>query len=553
MKITVISSKFVNYNSLNKNQKRQSLNGESTPMLYAQVPQMGLLSFGSKESSLANLLKGVKKACTTSVKFMLLDWERATTKPSKKRLNEIADSLSKLDVLKQKQTIDPIIKKSLAKLQILDPKTLNDFNKGLIRTWNKAVYKAEKLPPKFIEAKSKLVVHSSKAWEEARENNNFKHFEPYLAEMFIATRKEANYIDPQKAPLDVLLEDFGYTSDEVSGIFNALRNELVPIVKEIKQKSKINQEILNKPANIKQLQDFAIDVVKDMGVDMSRVTLGKTEHSFMSELDSPFRIGIAISQPEAGAKTTIADCIDVLTSLTHEAGHGLVELGASSKLNKTGLTGAVLNIHESQSRLWENNVGRSKEFLQNYFPLMQKKIDGFQDITFEELYDALNFVQPSLIRTQADEVTYNLHVIIRHEIEKELLNPKNTDEDIRNLVKKLPENWNNKYEEYLGVRPKTDSEGVLQDVHWSEGLIGYFPSYTLGNLASAQFMKKASEEIPNLEQKIASGDLKTLSNWLKQKIYTDGQIYTPDEILKRVTGEPLNPKYFIEYLKKKYL
>lgn len=547
MKVTRIDSKIIQNTTMVK--MHSNLQFKNQSVQYMQVPTMGLVSFGSKTTSIADLIEGAKKVCATGRNKALLEWEQGTTELSDARLDELADLIAQHEVLIQEQTKSPLIKNSLASLKEKGLDVLSDFHNALVRVWSKNLAEAQNVPPEFVEAKSKLTTYSSKAWEEAKENNEFKRFEPYLADMLIATKKEAKYINPEKNPLDTLLDYSGYTAEQVTQIFAKLKEELVPLAKQIISKSKINQEILDKPINIGQLQEFAIDIAKDMGLDMSRVKLGKTAHSFMAEIDSPNEIGIAITQ----RKPNVGEGIKVLMSFMHESGHGLVELGASPKLYRTGLTGATLDTHESQSRLWENMVGRSKTFWQHYYPKLQDKVDSFKGITFDDFYQAMNIVECSPVRIKADEVTYNLHIALRHEIENELLNPKNTDEDIKKLVSKLPETWNNKMEEYLGITPKDDAEGVLQDVHWSEGLIGYFPSYGLGNLAAAQFMNTAKKEIPDLEQKIAQGDLKTLGNWLKEKIYNDGQTYTSAEIIQRVTGEPLNPKYFIDYLKAKYL
>jgi len=519
----------------------------------AKTPQMGLVSFsGNRAEAVVDLMKGVREVAKTKVKWYLLEWENDTTNPSDKRVQELSDAISGLAVLAQKQTKSPLIKNSLKTINKLGTEGLNDIHKGVVREWNEAIDVATKLPSKFVREQSKLKTKANKVWEKAREKNDFKMFEPYLLKTFITAKKGANYIDSTKLPLDVMLEDIGYTTKEVDRVFTELKKDLVPLAKEIAAKAKINKEILDKPVDIKQLQDFAIEIGSDMGLDMSKITLGKTAHSFMSGIDSPKDIRLAISQPNTEV-ITVAEALDILSSFTHEAGHGLVEQGASMKLHRTGLAEQTLGIHESQSRLWENIVGRSKGFWQHKYPQMQDKVHGFKDIKFEDFYNAMNYVEPSLIRTQADEVTYNLHIMLRHEIEKELLNSELNDQELAKLVAKLPETWNSKMEEYLGLKPPTDKQGVLQDVHWSDALIGYFPSYAIGNLAGAQFINTAKKEIPDLEEQIAKGNLKPLSNWLKEKIYVHGKTYKPDEIVQRVTGEPLNPKYFIEYLKTKYL
>lgn len=553
MRVNAISLGIKKNTMLNTNKNENTINNYKENIEYAKVPQMCLVSFGSKATIIEDLLKGAKEVCITGEKTAALNWEKDTAQPSETRLKEIENEMAALALKSQEQVKLPIIKEALEKIQtITEP--LSDFEQGLARVWKQTYGKATKLPKDFVESSTRLVVQACSIWEKAEAKNDFASFEPYLADLFINARKGANYINPNRLPMDVLLEDFGVTTAEVDSILGGLKTELVPLIKQISSQSKVNQEVLDQPANLAQMGVFSVNVLKEAGLNTSKVVFAKTKHPQMQELSSPFKIGIATARGEEGGKqSTVADCIDAFFTLEHEGGHGLVEIGGADKLHQTGLAGAELNIHESQSRLWENNVGRSKEFWQHYYPRLQKTVEGFENVKFDDFYNAMNFVKPSLIRIEADEVTYNMHVIIRHELEKEILDPKNTDDDIRRLVHELPQKWNEKYEQYLGVRPKTDSEGLLQDVHWSCGLIGYFPSYTLGNLGAAQFINAAERDIPDLKQRIALGDLKTLHSWLKENIYKDGKIYTPDQILQRATGESLNPKYFIEYLKTKYL
>lgn len=526
---------------------------ECTVKQYAKIPQMSLINFGSKFQALSDLKTGLYKFYRVEAMRCNLHWDIRTTNPTQQQYKQIINLLEPLNASAQREFQSPLILSSLRILNEEGIDDLSDFDKALVRFWNKHLTNMVKLPFELASSEGIVISNANKEWAKAKRNNDFKRFEPYLAEVFIYTKKSTNHLNPQKAPLDVLFEDISYTLEEIDKIFDDLKKKLIPLAKQIAVKAKINPEILNKPVNIQQLQDFIINISKDMGLDMSKVKIAKAEYSYMYRIDPPEEIGITISLPNTNTdKITVKEAIKLITNFIHEAGHGLVEQGADPKLYRTGLTGAILSIHESQSRLWETMVGRSKSFWQHYYPKLQK-VGGFEDIRFDDFYDAITFVEPSLIRVPADEVTYNLHIMLRHDIEKELLNPANTEEDIRGLINKLPETWNNKMEEYLGVRPQTNTDGVLQDAHWSEGIIGCFPSYTIGNLYAAQIMNTAKKEIPDLEKKIANGDLKTLSRWLKEKIYQYGQIYTPTEIIERVTGEPLNPKYFIDYLKIKYL
>lgn len=535
-----------NYLSTNNNEVKNQTNYSTVGLSDITFQPV---SFGSKRTAIASLLEGAKEIGKTLRTKALLEWERDTMDIGGSRLDELAGEISKIELLKHEQTKSSMISTPLSELKNTKLKTFTDFQKALVRAWSKSLAEAKNVPPELVEEKSKLVSFATNARVEAKKQNDFKIFEPFLVKMFTLLKKEATYINPNAKPLDTMLDYSGYTAEEITKILADLRKELVPIAKQIIAKSKPNTELLNRQTNPKQWQEFALEVAQDMGIDMSKTRLGKTSHSFMSEIDLPNEIGIAITERDPN----IRDCIKLTMSFLHESGHGLVGLGSSPKLFRTGLTGATMDLHESQSRLWENLVGRSKEFWQYYFPKLQAKVDGLSDVKFEDFYNAVNTVECSPIRIKSDEVTYNLHIALRHEIENELLKPENTDKDIEKLVSELPQTWNKKMEEYLGITPKNDSEGVLQDVHWAQGYFGYFPSYGLGNLMAAQIMNTAKKEIPDLEKEIASGELKTLGNWLKEKIYKYGQTYTSAEVMQRVTGEPLNPKYFVEYLKTKYL
>lgn len=534
--------------------KSRKVIGDYSNTKYVQVPRAGLVNFGFKKTAVVDLLKGANAVYSTANERDLLNWERETQKVGKSRLKRIMRSLDRLGTVFIKKINSRIIKKSLKELK-KTKEPLSDFEKALVRVWSKLLRETKSLPnnDKLLSKYGRLQACSGNAWAKAKAKSDFQLFAPHLEKMFIAAKRIAQCTDSKRLPLDVMLEDTGYTTEQIDNLMSALKDNLIPLLKQISTKQKPDCAVLNRHVEMPQFQQFLNIVTHDLGLDDSRVRFGKVEHSVMYDFNSPYEVGVGISIPtKEGEKSTMADCLDILTSLTHEGGHGLVELGASPLLNKTGLAGAVDYIHESQARLWENNVGRSREFWQRYFPILKEKVAGFEDVDFEGFYKAFTAIQPSVNRTMADEVTYNFHIMIRYELEKEILNPKNSDEDIKRLVSELPAKWNKKYEEYLGVTPKNDAEGVLQDGHWADGLIGYFPVYALANIASAQFMKTAKNEIPDLSQRIASGDLKTLGNWLREKIYQHGQIYTPDEILQRVTGESLNPQYFIEYLKSRY-
>jgi carboxypeptidase Taq len=241
-----------------------------------------------------------------------------------------------------------------------------------------------------------------------------------------------------------------------------------------------------------------------------------------------------------------SDVFSALSSSMHEGGHGMYEQGVNPALSRTPLAeGTSLGIHESQSRMWENQVGRSKAFWTHYFPQLQSTFPELQNVTLEKFYHGINLVQPSFIRVESDEVTYNLHILVRYEIEKALI-------EGQMKVDEIPDAWGAKMQEYLGITPNHDAEGALQDIHWSHGSFGYFPTYTLGNLYAAQFFNTAKQQIADLEGNIAKGQLLPLKNWLNKEIHWVGKMETAATIVQRVTGEPLNATYFVDYLWKKY-
>jgi carboxypeptidase Taq len=250
-------------------------------------------------------------------------------------------------------------------------------------------------------------------------------------------------------------------------------------------------------------------------------------------------VRITTNYNENEFRTALYACI-------HEGGHAIYEQDIPDELKGTMLAAGVsMGVHESQSRFYENIIGRSRPFWKYFFPEAQKRFPQFRNVTAEDLYRGVNDVQPSLIRIEADELTYSLHIIIRYEIEKAIFDGDVDIEDLRDI-------WNQKYREYLGVEPQNDGEGILQDMHWSSGNFGYFPSYALGNLYGAQFLKVIRQDIPDLDNRIKGGDFEALHLWLKENIHKYGSVYKPEELIKKVTGEELKAKYYVDYLNKKY-
>jgi carboxypeptidase Taq len=315
---------------------------------------------------------------------------------------------------------------------------------------------------------------------------------------------------------------------------------LLPFVKAISERTDaVDDSVLHRTFEEQKQWDFGVQVIKDFGFDFTRGRQDKSVH--------PFTTSFSIGDVRLTTRVDPTYLPSALFGTLHECGHGLYEQGISSDLERTGLDdGASLGVHESQSRLWENLVGRSREFWSHYFPRLRQVFpDQLNSVDMEAFYRAVNRVEPSLIRVEADEVTYNLHILLRFELENEMLEGKVKIAD-------MPEAWNAKMETYLGVVPPDDARGVLQDIHWSGGTLGYFPTYSLGNLMSVQFFDRAKVDIPSLPDQIAAGKFDELLGWLRENIHRHGRKYTPVELVRRVTGNDLTASNYIAYIKAKF-
>jgi carboxypeptidase Taq len=388
-------------------------------------------------------------------------------------------------------------------------------------------------------------------WVQAKETNNYNDFAPVLEKIF-----EYNRGYETDNPYNVLINKKcpGMTTEKLDFIFDKLKQETVPLLKQINNKVEKNPELhqfefLDIPLDKDKIEKFTNQVVKDMGFDFSRGRLGKTVHPITLPIAKPYDVGITSSKLKDNP--TLKDFLILLYGKMHEAGHGIVFQGVDESLTNTPVKRIDSNSNESQSRLWENIIGKSRPFWKHYFPKLQKAFPELKDVKLDDFYKAINMVQPSTIRVDADEATYNSHIMLRYEIEKDLINDK--EGNLEEKVAKLPETWNQKMQEYVGITPKNDSEGVLQDDHWADNWVGHFPAYLLGNIASAQFYNKAKEEIPDLEKQIENGNFKPLKEWLTEKIYKKGGLNPPLDILvEQVTGKPMDSHHFAKYLNDKY-
>jgi len=401
--------------------------------------------------------------------------------------------------------------------------------------------KETKVSMKWVGEFARVTTIGQGAWEEAKTRNDFKHFQPHL-EKIVELRKEyAEFFKPYDHVYDPLLDDFepGLKTRDVKEIFGKLRPQQVDLLRKIAAKPVIDDSFLHIPYEEQGQWDFGVDVATHFGYDWNRGRQDKSVH--------PFTSGFGIDDVRITTRFDPERAASALFSTMHEAGHAMYEQGVKPSLRRTPLAnGASMAVHESQSRMWENLVGRSMAFWKFFYPrLVSIFPQQLKNVPMESFYRGINKVEPSLIRVEADEATYNLHVMLRLELEIALL-------EGTVLVKDLPQAWNAKMKEYLGVTPPTDTLGVLQDVHWSGGMLGYFPTYALGNLVSAQLWEVINKDIPDLEDQIAHGKFDALLGWLRKNVHQHGAKFEPQVLVKKVTGSTITPEPYMRYLTRKY-
>ena len=415
-------------------------------------------------------------------------------------------------------------------------------SRSLLREVWRDYSRAKKLPSDFVMTLSRECSLAQQVWVEAKELRSFSQFLPNLRTVLSLKREEAEYLGYRDSPYNALLDVYepGSTIAAMRPLFAQIKRRLLPLLEKIQQSSvQIDDAILFHTFDQARQLEFGRMILIAMGYDFERGRLDLSAHPFTTSFH-PTDVRVTTRVQEHDLQSCLFSCI-------HEGGHGLYDQGLDPGYFGTPLGDSVsLGIHESQSRMWENCVGRSRSFWRFFYPMLQQTFHHqLRALDGEQFYAAINRVKPSLIRVEADELTYNLHIMLRFEIEQDLIEGRTRPDD-------LPGIWNQKMEEYLGIVPSHDAEGVLQDVHWSFGAFGYFPTYTLGNLYSVQFYEQAKLEIPNLEDEIAAGQLMVLKRWLGQKIHRWGRMFTPDHLAQRVTGKSLDPEPFLSYVERKY-
>jgi carboxypeptidase Taq len=479
----------------------------------------------------------------------VLSWDQETYMPSGAGTAR-ADQVATLQTLAHDKLVSPVVQDLLAQWvdpadgRIVDSRgdTWDEPSRALLREVWRDFSRARKLPSDFVTRLGRECALAQQVWTEARKKSDFKMFLPHLKTIVALKQEETGYLGYAATPYDALLDHYepGATVAQLTPLFQAMRARLVPLLERIvASPTKIDDRMLFRSYPVQRQMEFGQLVLTAMGYDFDRGRLDLSAHPFTTSFH-PTDVRVTTRVYERELPACLFSCI-------HEGGHGLYDQGLDPDRYGTPLGEAIsLGIHESQSRLWENCVGRSRAFWRCFYPMLQHTFpEQLGDIALDNFYAAINRVKPSLIRVEADELTYNLHIMLRFEIEQDVI-------EGRTRVEDLPAIWNEKMMSYLGIVPEHDADGVLQDVHWSLGAIGYFPTYTLGNLYSVQFFEQARLELLNLEGEIEAGRLTVLTRWLNQKIHRWGRTFSADHLSQRVTGRSLSPEPFLTYLENKF-
>jgi carboxypeptidase Taq len=421
---------------------------------------------------------------------------------------------------------------------------------GILRRLKRDFTKKRRVPAEWVEEFARAQSLAFQIWRQAKLDSDFKAFQPELERILALRRSYAQFHTPQGSLYDALLDDYepGMTASDLRAVFDELRPRQVELVRSISEsQAAVDESILLRPFDIKKQWDFGLEVVEHLGYDFRRGRQDEAPH--------PFTITLHLDDVRITNWSNAEAFGSILFASMHEAGHAMYEQGISPAMRGfPTLSGASLDpshsvslgIHESQSRMMENLVGRSRAFWKGYFPRLQAIFPSeLEGVGLEAFYRSINRVKPTLIRVEADEATYNLHIMLRFEIELGLV-------EGSLAVADLPEIWREKTRDYLGLTPPDDRSGVLQDIHWSDGYIGYFPTYTLGNLIAAQLWEKIRQDLPDLDRQIEQAQFSDLLAWLREKVHRHGAKYEPMQLLHRITGQRLSAKPYLQYLTEKY-
>lgn len=469
-----------------------------------------------------------------------LAWDQEVNMQNYKSLEGRSKQVSLLEKLIHKRVTSENVGKLINKAQKLN--NLNEIESAMLREITREYNLAIKLPEELVVEIAETSILAAKDWREARAKKDFSIFEKMLQKSVDLQKEKARKLETHPDMYSTLMDLYepGATYDWVANIFNPIKPKLSGFVKKLNSSSdKPDDSILKKKYDQEKQFQLSFEIIQKFNFDLGYGRQDRSTH--------PFTQSLAAMDTRITTRTKEDYLNECIFGTIHECGHALYEMGIREELNDTIIgTGTSLGIHESQSRTLENYVGRSKEFWMYWYPTFQKYFpENLKDFPMEEFYRAINIVQPSFIRVNADEVTYGLHIILRFELEKDLIEGKVQ-------VNELPEVWNTKFEELIGIFPPDDAEGVLQDIHWSMGMIGYFPTYFLGTLYGAQIYNNALKHNPNLPEEYKKGEFSNIVNYLRENVHQHGSIYRANDLIKRVTGEDLNPDYFLKYVEAKF-
>jgi carboxypeptidase Taq len=465
----------------------------------------------------------------------LMGWDTETYMPEE-GIKGRAAARAEIAQLIQRFMLDEKLVKLIERAE--EEKDLTDVERGIIRALKRDLKFYQRVPPEVVKEFAKVTSEAFVAWREAKEKAKFDIFAPYLEKIVELTRVVAEKLGYEEHPYDALLDLYeeGLTSRDVEAIFSVLEPGIKTLLSRLESRGWPKRHPLEEVPYERQKVEAAImEVLELLGYPKGRFRIDVSPHPFTIGIAPPFDVRITVRYRGVDFK-------EPLFSALHEYGHALYELNIDESLAMTPVgTGVSLGIHESQSRFMENIIGRSREFVAKISAILRKHLDFLAKYTDDDLFYYFNVVRPSLIRTEADEVTYNLHILLRYKLERLMIAG-----EVK--VSQLPELWNEEMERLLGVRPRNDAEGVLQDVHWSHGSIGYFPTYTLGNVVAAMIYYKHGK----IRELVAEGNFAAVKEYLREKIHRWGSIYPPKELLLRSFGETYNAQYLIKYLDEKY-
>jgi carboxypeptidase Taq len=500
------------------------------------------LDFTRSDERIAELLQRMNEAADLYGLAALADWDQQTAMPrgaSETRMYQMAT----LQGIAHGRWTEPRLGELLRELgEAVTQPSFTEADRALVREARRAYDRATKLPRELVEEMERVKVASFEAWVGARQNSDFATFAPWLKRTVALQREVADRLGGGESKYDLLLDEYepGLTAVRVDELFAPVRDVSVALLKRIQDSgNSVDASSLYGSFSKEKQHLLSERMLQRIGYDLTYGEIAASAHPFTTSFGAPFDVRLTVRFDEKYLPTS-------LMAALHEGGHALYEQGIAPTLVRTPLAGGTsLGVHESQSRLWENGIGRSEAFWRGQIDVVREVFpEQFSNIDAATFAQALNSVQPSLIRVEADEVTYNLHIIIRFELERALINGEIEAEE-------LPGLWNAKYRDYLGIEPPNDAQGVLQDMHWSSGF-GYFPTYTLGNLYSAQILHTLKSAFPDFDERLAAGDTNFVLQWLREYLYAYGAIYRPRELIKRVTGEVPDPRYFVQYLTDKF-